>query len=169
MRLVCEAAPPSGRHVRPRPVVAPAPSTVRHPVGGSRRGLNDSDLHRGRLVNLVTMVIAPCRAAAHADAIELEIIVQARRSGGGYGGASCGESLAYHAEWLVEASNQPSRGSSEVVASRGPCSSRSLGSPGAELLLPAPRIGRAPHQLWLWVTPSGVNGSARTARTGQSV
>jgi hypothetical protein len=33
-------------------------------------------------LNLVTMVIAACRVAAHADAIELEIIVQGDRATG---------------------------------------------------------------------------------------
>ena len=46
-------------------------------------------------LNLVTMVIAACRAAAHADAIELEFIVQACRVGGSKDAAS--ESLSYHA------------------------------------------------------------------------
>lgn len=53
-------------------------------------------------LNLVTMVIAACRAAAHADAIEphadaieLEILVQACRAGGSKDAAS--ESLSYHA------------------------------------------------------------------------
>ncbi len=48
-------------------------------------------------LNLVTMVIAACRVAAHADAIELEINVQAGRAVGGYGEASWGESSSHHA------------------------------------------------------------------------
>jgi hypothetical protein len=44
-------------------------------------------------LNLVTIVIAACRVAAHADAIELEIIAQASRAGGGYSETSWGESL----------------------------------------------------------------------------
>jgi len=48
-------------------------------------------------LNLVTMAIAACRVAAHADAIELRTIVQACRAGGGHMEASCGESLIYHA------------------------------------------------------------------------
>lgn len=47
-------------------------------------------------LNLVTMVIAACRVAAHADA-ELEIIVQAGRADGGHIEASWGESLSCHA------------------------------------------------------------------------
>lgn len=48
-------------------------------------------------LNLVTMVIAACRVAAHADAIELEINVQADRAVGRSSEATCGESLTYHA------------------------------------------------------------------------
>ena len=60
-------------------------------------------------LNLVTMVIAACRVAAHADAIELEINIQAGRAVGGYGEASCGESLTYHAH-VVGRCHQPTLG-----------------------------------------------------------
>ena len=47
--LAFPTTPPSGRHVRSLSVVAPAPSSVRDPVGG--KCVNGSDLDRGRLAH----------------------------------------------------------------------------------------------------------------------
>ncbi len=94
--LACPATPPSsGRHVRPSRSWRPRPPQQEIQL---EPGVSIITIFIVVVwLNLVTVIIAACRVAAHADVIELEMLVQVGRGVGRHSEANRGESSLYHA------------------------------------------------------------------------